>query len=146
MEFKINLKISPRLKRLRENVEAAIEAGLLRAAAAVEARAVEEAPKVRGNLANSIRKYIRDRRAVITPVARYALYIHQGTGIYGPHKAKIVPVHKKALAFTIGGKTIIRRSVKGQKANPFMKRAFDEVRPRMKEIFDGAIADFLHRG
>jgi HK97 gp10 family phage protein len=146
MELKINLKISPALKRLRENLEAAIEAGLLRAAAAVEARAVEEAPVVRSHLVNSIRKYIQNRRAVITPVARYALYVHQGTGIYGPHKTRIVPTTKKALAFQIGGKWIIRRSVKGQKPNPFMKRAFDEVRPRLKDIFNGAISDFISRG
>ena len=145
MELKINLKISPALKRLRENLEAAIEAGLLRAAGAVEAKAAEEAPKVSGNLADSIRKYIQNRRAVITPVARYALYVHQGTGIYGPHKKRIVPTTKKALAFQIGGKWIYRRSVKGQKPNPFMKRAFDEVRPRLKEIFNRAISDFISR-
>ena len=135
MEIKTEVKISDDLKNLGNRAESAIQAGLLRAAGAVEAAAVEEAPKARGNLADSIRKYIEGQRAVISPKASYAFFVHEGTGIYGPHKSKIVPKSKKALAFQIGGKTIIRRSVKGQKPNPFMARALKKTESRLPEIF-----------
>jgi HK97 gp10 family phage protein len=135
MDIKAEIKISDDLKDLGDRAESAVEAGLLRAAGAVEATAVEEAPKARGNLADSIRKYIEGSRAVIAPQARYAFFVHEGTGIYGPYKTPIVPKTKKALAFRIGGKTIIRRSVKGQKANPFMARALRKVISRLPEIF-----------
>ena len=135
MEFKTTIKISPELLKLGDRVEAGIEAGLLRAAGAVEAVAVEEAPKKKGNLADSIRKYLEGHRAIIKPTAPYAAWVHGGTGIYGPHKTPIVPTTKKALAFRIGDKMIIRRSVKGMKPNPFMKRALDRLQPRLAQIF-----------
>jgi HK97 gp10 family phage protein len=135
MEFKTTIKISPELFKLGDRVEAGIEAGLLRAAGAVEAAAVEEAPIQRGHLKDSIRKYIEGHRATITATAKYAAFVHGGTGIFGIHKTPVVPRTKKALAFRIGDRLIIRRSVKGIKPNPFMKRALARVESRLQEIF-----------
>ena len=59
-----------------------------------------------------------------TPVW-YALLVHDGTGLYGPKKRAITPKTKKALRFKPKGSSrfIIRRSVKGMVANPFLKDA-----------------------
>lgn len=143
MEFKTEIKISPELLNLGNNLEAGIKAGLLRAAGAVEAAAVEKAPVRTGNLATRIRKYIESRRAIVKATAPYSIFVHEGTGLFGPRKEKIVPKGKKALAFSIGGKLLIRRSVKGQKANPFMALAFREVNPRIGSIFSQTIQEYL---
>ncbi len=145
MELKAEVKISEDLLRLGERAKDGIEAGLIRAAGAVEAEAVRETPVVSGNLADSIRKYVDmvRLRATIGPQAKYAVFVNQGTGIYGPHKTPIVPTTKKALAWVspmrIGNRWIsgfmVRRSVKGQKANPFMARALKKIEPRLGEIF-----------
>ena len=145
MELKAEVKISPGLLKLGDQIEAGIHAGLLRAAGAVEAVAVEEAPVVRGNLANRIRKYIQGLRAIVSATAPYSVFVHEGTGIYGPLRRKIVPKTKKALRFFIGGKEIIVRSTKRQKSNPFMARAFKKVEPRIAEIFNQAIKDFVEK-
>jgi len=139
MELKAEVKISPELLNLGNRIEAGIRAGLLRTAGAVEAAAVEGAPKKTGNLANAIRKYIESHRAIVKSTAPYSFFVHEGTGLFGPYKTRIVPKHKKALAFTIGGQKIVVRSVKGQKPNPYMKRALKKVEGRIPEIFGQAI-------
>jgi HK97 gp10 family phage protein len=145
MEFRTEIKISPNLIKLGRDLEAGIQAGLLRAAGAVEAAAVQEAPKATGNLANAIRKNIEASRAVIKSTAPYSIFVHQGTGLFGPHKTRIVPKEKKALAFMVGGNKVVVRSVKGSKANPFMQRAFKKMEPRLAGLFSGAIEEFLNK-
>lgn len=60
----------------------------------------------------------------------YGIFVHDGTGIYGPHKSPIVPRTAPYLKFTIGERTFRLRSVKGQEAQPFIKRAFEIVNAR----------------
>jgi len=145
MEFRTEIKISPNLLRLGRDLEAGIRAGLLRAAGAVEAAAVQEAPKATGNLSNAIRKTVEASQAVIKATAPYSIFVHRGTGLYGPFKKLITPRNKKALAFTIGGNKVVVRSTKGQRANPFMQRAFKKEEPRLADLFNAAIAERLKR-
>lgn len=69
----------------------------------------------------------------------YALWVHNGTGLYGPRKARIHPVHAKALVFTPrkgGGKLIparqrgvvIVRSTRGMRGTPFLRDALPSFR------------------
>lgn len=62
----------------------------------------------------------------------YALWVHDGTGIYGPRRMKIVPRSAHALVFRskiYGAKTgrwrgfVVVKSVKGMRGNPFLKEA-----------------------
>jgi hypothetical protein len=68
----------------------------------------------------------------------YLKYVHDGTGIYGPHGTRIVPVSAKALRWPVknnsgtgnrryrGGSTIqyrFARSVKGVRGRPFLREA-----------------------
>ena len=48
----------------------------------------------------------------------------QGTGIYGPRRALIVPIRAKALHFFIGGREFFRKWVRGIKPNPIFSRAY----------------------
>jgi hypothetical protein len=64
-----------------------------------------------------------------TPV-KYALLVHNGTGLFGPKKRKITPKTKKALRFKPKGsaRVIYARSVKGMEPNPFLKDALSAAR------------------
>jgi hypothetical protein len=55
----------------------------------------------------------------------YAKWVHNGTGIYGPSHEPIRPhAPNKFLHFEVDGKSVFARSVKGQKPNPYLDRAF----------------------
>lgn len=63
---------------------------------------------------------------------KYARYVHDGTGLYGPHHQLITPKSAKALVFPskkfgakrgkFRGKVVVR-SVKGMKPNAFLRDA-----------------------
>lgn len=60
----------------------------------------------------------------------YARYVEEGTGLYGPHRRKIVPRRAKVLRWKGGGsrvtgrgkgsRWIVARSVKGRRATPYL--------------------------
>lgn len=54
----------------------------------------------------------------------YAVYVHEGTGIYGPKGHVIRPVSAKALRWRVkGGKFRFAKYVKGMRPNHFLKDA-----------------------
>lgn len=54
----------------------------------------------------------------------YALYVHDGTGLYGPKGAYIVPKTAKFLSWKLkGGKRVYALKVRGMKPNPFLRDA-----------------------
>lgn len=56
--------------------------------------------------------------------AWYARMVHEGTGIYGPHRRPIYPKRSKILRWkAVDGKTIFAKSVRGMKKNQFLKDA-----------------------
>lgn len=74
----------------------------------------------------------------------YAMYVHRGTGIYGPHGKPIVPVTAKALRFRKGKMMgplpqgvrnlpknkrpfVFAKSVKGSPPSPFLSSALKDV-------------------
>ena len=113
------------------DIRRGFRAGMLRATAAAEAIEVQEAPVVTGNLRKLITSYVKGEGAdvigLVVPTAPYSEFVHRGTGIYGPYGIPITPKTAKALAFSVGGKKVIRKSVKGQKPNPFVTRTKDRL-------------------
>jgi hypothetical protein len=63
----------------------------------------------------------------VAEVPKYAKWVHDGTGIYGPREHVIVPRKKKFMSFDSLGTHWLLRSVKGQKPNPFLYRAAEQV-------------------
>lgn len=129
-------------------------AGLINVVSTVEALAIKDAPVRTSNLANSGTSDVNEDGTIgiVKFTARYAGYVHEGTGLYGPHKTKIVPRSgenirgrsrdaqgylrdrggrfasesgKKALWWP-GAKHPVR-SVKGQKPNRFLIRAAQDT-------------------
>lgn len=150
----IDITISPNIKKLiaglsAENMRGAMRAGMVNLISDVEARAVKLAPVRTSNLANAITNSTTPdglmSRLFVTDAAPYAKYVHDGTGIYGPHKQKIIilPKDKKAL-FWPGAKHPVKKVVqKGIKGNPFFKKALREIKP--SALFGEGVKDFLLR-
>jgi hypothetical protein len=103
-------------------------------------------PRRTGSLARSIRvgNVSEDRAQVVAGGSRnvgYARYVEQGTGLYGPRHARIVPKRAKVLSWVGGGsrltgrgkgsRRIFARSVAGRKATPYLlpgvKRALEKA-------------------
>jgi hypothetical protein len=56
---------------------------------------------------------------------KYARYVHDGTGLYGPKHSYITPKRGKYLVFKLAGEPgmIFAKRVKGMRPNPFLKDA-----------------------
>lgn len=110
-------------------MQKALEDLLYRIGAEIKNEAQREAPYVTGNLRNDLQVFddkIKQLEVRIgqTRLAPYAVYVHMGTGIHGPKKARIYPKKKKALKTPWGP----RKSIAGQKPNPYMTRALGKYK------------------
>jgi len=122
--------------------------GLLvrRVTAAVEGEALKVVPKKEDNLFISITSNSEGggsaTRGVVKATAPYALWVHRGTGIYGPDGWPIVAKPGKAFLIPVPGATeipdkpgfIFRKSFKGMKGRPFFEWAAKAVVTRVPEI------------
>lgn len=125
--------------RLRAAMADPIGRNMMKRGLRVESRAKElisTSPKRvnSGRLRSSIRAipipYMGTFGAAIGTNVYYALWVHDGTGLYGPRHMKITPKRAKYLRFTPKGSSgaIYRRSVKGMKPNPFLRDALPAAR------------------
>jgi len=98
-----------------------------------------------GDLRRTIEATVAIERGIpvgtIAANKEYAIYVHEGTGIYGPKNEVIRPKQAKALQWPVintgkgrrrykGGKTQAynyAKFVKGQKGVPFLKMALERV-------------------
>lgn len=71
--------------------------------------------------------------------APYAIFVHEGTGIFGPKQAPftVQPKKKKALFWTGAPHPFKKVTIKGMRARPFLKQAAEEEFPKLQErLFD----------
>jgi hypothetical protein len=98
-------------------------------------RTVEnECPKRSGDTSRSFRSdvTVRPNRRVVGRVYSddpVVTYLEKGTGLYGPRGRRIVPRNARALRFEVGGQVIFRRSVRGMRPQPFMRRSLEIASP-----------------
>lgn len=61
---------------------------------------------------------------------QYAIFVHEGTGLYGPLGRMIIPRRAKFLKFTPKGspRAVFARMVRGMRANPFLRDALPVAR------------------
>ena len=121
-------------REFAERVSKGVDVALL----AMEAQMVKEAPHRSGNLVGAIVRQRTDGggEVIVSGAAPYAVYVHEGTGIWGPGKKPIKPVQKRALAWAGAGGMVVRRAVKGQPPNRFADRAEAAARPVVERIFE----------
>jgi hypothetical protein len=102
----------------------------------------DESPKLTGLLSRTVTvekegSAIGDFLRWIAPTRFYAEFVHGGTGLFGPKKRRIVPRVKQALRWIgANGQYVFARSTKGQKANPFMDRAFTRLKAESNRLID----------
>lgn len=124
-----------RLRRSKLEVRHLLKDALDDISLRAEAVARERAPFRTGNLVRNIR---RDKADHVGPdtlegaigvsrQAPYALWVHDGTGIFGETGNLIRPRVKRVMVFEKEGKVFFRSYVKGQKPQPFMAEAFESV-------------------
>lgn len=107
----------------------ATDLALTRAAVQVQNEARRLCPVDTGRLRASINFSIIEGASPETTVCRvgtnveYAYWVETGTGLYGPHSSPVVPAHASHLAFTIGGRKVFVKSVRGREATPFLAPA-----------------------
>lgn len=96
------------------------------------AESVKEAPVDKGVLQTrfDMRK-VEELVYTIWNNVHYRWFVHEGTGIYGPHSRPITPVSSKFLVFQVSGKTVFAKSIKGQKPNKYYDRAINTVKGKV---------------
>ena len=102
---------------------------------------VKEAPHDKGGLRKNIYARQTGLTGIVGPDLKstpYALYVHSGTGIYAG-RGRIYPKRAKVLAFKVGGKMVFAKSIKGQKANPFVERTANKMTPIIQRIFNKTV-------
>jgi len=109
--------------------QGAIGRELFRRATRVQTKAKNLCPVATGRLRSSITVAMGleggQLVARVGTNVKYAMFIHNGTGIYGPARQRIYPQNGKFLVWTPRGaaKPIFARSVLGTKRHPFLKDA-----------------------
>lgn len=73
--------------------------------------------------------------------AKYLKWVNDGTGLYGPHATRIVPVHSKFLYFEWKGRMWCLRSVKGQKGQKFVEKSMQQEGTRVQEFMNRAVLE-----
>lgn len=146
--MKFHYQITPNLdelpRRIKRDVGGAKRAGMINVVTTIEAVARKDAPVKTSNLANSGSSEVEKdgSEGAVTFSAPYAKYVHEGTGLYGPHKTKIVPTRKRALFWPGASHPV--RSVRGMKGTPFLVNAAGNADTR-KLYIEGA-NNYLARG
>jgi len=111
--FKVQARARLLLSGAGPNHPKRVNTGMLRSDIQVQLIAVTGSPKVR-----------------VGTNRKYARWVHDGTGIYGPRKMPITPKRAKALSFksSTTGRRVTVRSVKGMRKNEFLKDALPAAR------------------
>lgn len=94
----------------------------------VEARAKELCTSA--TVRPTIRSGVNQHGAWVGSDHELALWLENGTGVYGPHHSPIVPTSSTVLVFPSrrGGKGFVfAKSVRGQKAKPFLEPALQAL-------------------
>jgi HK97 gp10 family phage protein len=115
-------------------------------------------PKTTGNMAHGTTVSLEgggaDTKGIVKATAPYAVYVHEGTGIYGPLHRAIVAAPGHAFLIPVAGAVeipgkpgfIFRTRIAGMKPNPFFKRAAEAVIPRVPEIARGVYRKLFGAG
>lgn len=144
MQFTIEqtTDISAMMQRLGEDVVGGKRAGLITTLEAVQAKAAPHVPVRTSNLANSGTTEVNadGSEGVLRYTAPYAEWVHQGTGLFGPRKQKIVP--KKAKALRIPG-VGYRKSAKGMQPRPFLDQGLKQT--DIQAEFETGMSNYLKK-
>lgn len=126
----VNVQINQNAVRaLFRDPNGGVAQDLLRRGRNVANLAKKYAPVDTGRLRASIEvrlvRYSGEVAVLVGSNVNYAMFQHEGTGIYGPHGTPIVPVQARFLRFQPKGSSVFvyARSVRGNPPTFFLRRA-----------------------
>ena len=93
----------------------------------------QNVPYKTGNLRGSFEFVQEALKAHWIPRANYALFVEQGTGIYGPSKARIEPTSAKALFWPGADHPV--RSIAGMQGRHYMEKILADATPEITSLF-----------
>lgn len=74
--------------------------------------------------------------------AKYAIFVNDGTGIYGSRKTPIThPSIGKMFAFQVNGRMIFTRQIKGIKPRKFVEKSMEMTQSRVQEFMIRALME-----
>jgi HK97 gp10 family phage protein len=115
---------------------------LKQACAYVELKAKEKAPKDTGELRNSIIYKVEGLTGEVGTNLEYAVYVHQGTGLYAFRGAGRESTEAHPIPWTYFDEEDGQfYTTYGQRANPFLEQALDESKPQIRKIFQSVIKE-----
>lgn len=83
--------------------------------------------RLRGNIRTTLVSFSGKPAVRVGTSVYYALYVHDGTGLYGPKHALIYPKRRKVMRWKAGygkkGGYAYARHTKGMRPNPFLRNA-----------------------
>lgn len=125
-----------------------VDRALFRGAIEVADEVRRQAPKARSELTNSTQVKAKPLEYTIAVLARYAGWVHQGTGAGGRPPLKemldwirlkrITPRDPRMSERTLARTLRWHIQQRGIQANPFAERAFDAKRSRLAELIESA--------
>lgn len=145
--MKLTVEFSPSIddltRKLKADIRGGAKAGMTNVVTTVESEAKRNAPMRTSNLKNSGSSFVNadGSRGSITFSAPSAAFVHEGTGLFGPRKTKIVPKTKKALFWP--GAPHPMRSVRGMEAQPFLREAAEKY--DLAGLFKTGMGNYLAR-
>jgi hypothetical protein len=132
----------PEIERMLRSPDGEVATYVRRVAEATRSLAVGMAPVDNGPLRASLRvrmEYTGSQvKAWVYSNLEYALYVHEGTGIYGPKGTPIRPKRGRYLVFEARnarttapgrGNLVFARQVRGARPNRFLLRALQQASP-----------------
>ena len=126
-------------RKLTGKLQKKAEQAVKKTALLVERTAVKLAPYKTQNLLNSITTEFKGSgfysSAKVKATARYAIFVHEGTGIFGPNREPIRPKEKKALYWEGAAHPV--KMVRGMKPRPFLRKALEEEGPKLYQLVFG---------
>jgi hypothetical protein len=127
---RVNLQINERgVRALLTDPDGAVAQDLLRRGRNVAYYARRFCPvntgRLRASITTELVQYAGNIAVLVGTNVNYAMYQHEGTGIYGPHGTPIVPVRAKFLRFRPRGSSdfVFARQVRGTPPTFFLRRA-----------------------
>ncbi len=125
-------------KAAEKKILAAGDTVMTRVMEEMEVEAVQRSPYKTGTNRRSIAwKKITGAVWHIFTQSGYGAHLELGTGLFGRSKERIRPKTKKALFWP--GAPHPFASVKGMRAQPYLRPAFNAVKRRIRKIIDGVV-------
>ncbi len=86
--------------------------------------------RLRASIAVELRRGPKGLAVRVGTNVTYAIYVHEGTGIYGKNARPITPKTKRFLRFKVKGtqRYVYALEVKGMRGNPFLVKALPAAR------------------